>query len=94
MPGTTHVNPWKRCELPILGISKNGASTCQACRDAIQTGSIRVGIIFHHVNGNIGIDWHHLTCCETPATLPEVEGYELLGDHDKEVLHHWIQSCV
>ncbi|KAG9403359.1 hypothetical protein AC1031_006004 [Aphanomyces cochlioides] len=99
MIGTTHkiamtVNPWTKCNLPILGIAKNDKSTCQACQDSIATGSIRVGIIFHHVNGTIGVDWHHLTCCETPAALPQVEGYELLGEQEKAVLHHWIQSCV
>ncbi|ETW06995.1 hypothetical protein H310_03094 [Aphanomyces invadans] len=86
----TPVHPWSTTQLPILGLATNSSSTCQACRGAIMKGSIRVGIIFQHLSGFIVLDWHHLTCCETPQLLRHVEGYDLLGDDSKAALNAFI----
>ncbi|KDO26565.1 hypothetical protein SPRG_07969 [Saprolegnia parasitica CBS 223.65] len=77
-------NPWTLSTLPIIGTAKNDKSTCQSCKQCIPQGAVRVGLIFHHLNGYIALDWHHLTCCETPAQLPHIEGYELLSAQAQE----------
>ncbi|ETV68554.1 hypothetical protein H257_15540 [Aphanomyces astaci] len=86
----TSTQPWTNTQLPILGLATNDSSTCQACLCPIKAGSIRVGIIFQHLSGFIGLDWHHLTCCETPQLLRHVDGYELLGDDSKATLNDFI----
>ncbi|KAF0697041.1 Aste57867_12225 [Aphanomyces stellatus] len=89
----TKNNPWTNTKLPVIGVANTNSSTCQACHSAIPAGEIRVGIIFQHLNGYIGLDWHHLTCCETPEHLSQVDGYDLLGDAEKSVLQKYIKSC-
>ncbi|KAF0697032.1 Aste57867_12260 [Aphanomyces stellatus] len=88
-------NPWTNTQLPVVGVAKTSSSTCQACQCAIAAGEIRVGIIFQHLNGYIGLDWHHLTCCETPQHLVHVDGYELLGENEKAIMKDYISAtCV
>ncbi|OQS03687.1 hypothetical protein THRCLA_21101 [Thraustotheca clavata] len=85
-------NPWTRSTLPIIGTAMNDKSMCQACKRHISRGQVRIGVIFHHLNGYIALDWHHLTCCETPDLLPQVEGYELLPTQAKDQVSTYIQQ--
>ncbi|KDO16597.1 hypothetical protein SPRG_17894, partial [Saprolegnia parasitica CBS 223.65] len=87
-------NPWTLSTLPIIGTAKNDKSTCQSCKQCIPQGAVRVGLIFHHLNGYIALDWHHLTCCETPAQLPHIEGYELLSAQAQEQVQHYIDQVA
>ncbi|CAK4188747.1 hypothetical protein LEN26_016861 [Aphanomyces euteiches] len=79
-------SPWSKEVVPVLGKAASTSSICQSCQLPIAQGHIRVGLIFHHMNGYIGLDWHHLACCETPEQLPFVEGYDLLTPQDQDVI--------
>ncbi|ETV91752.1 hypothetical protein H310_13811 [Aphanomyces invadans] len=83
----TNASPWAKEVIPVLGKTTTTTCMCQSCQLPIDQGHIRVGLIFHHMNGYIGLDWHHLTCCETPDRLPFVEGYDLLSPQDKAMIH-------
>ncbi|KAH9127194.1 hypothetical protein AeMF1_002481 [Aphanomyces euteiches] len=84
------MNPWTNTDLHVISVAKTSSSTCRACGHAIPADTIRIGIIFQHKSGYIGLDWHHLVCCETPENLPYVDGYELLGDKAKATVHMYM----
>ncbi|KAF0711520.1 Aste57867_5214 [Aphanomyces stellatus] len=79
-------NPWSKEVVPVLGKATTNSCMCQSCQEPIAQGCVRVGLIFHHMNGYIGLDWHHITCCETPEQLPLVDGYELLSPDDQAAI--------
>ncbi|ETV70350.1 hypothetical protein H257_14040 [Aphanomyces astaci] len=83
---TNSSSPWAKEVVPVLGKTTTTTCTCQSCQLPINQGHIRVGLIFHHMNGYIGLDWHHLECCETPDRLAQVEGYDLLSVQDKAII--------
>ncbi|EQC32871.1 hypothetical protein SDRG_09403 [Saprolegnia diclina VS20] len=85
-------NPWTLNTLPVIGTATTDGCLCQACKENISQGDIRVGLIFHHLNGYIALDWHHLTCCENPWHLPTLEGFDLLNDKEKTQVHAFIKQ--
>ncbi|OQR84688.1 hypothetical protein ACHHYP_13066 [Achlya hypogyna] len=86
------INPWTREATPILGRATTGTSKCRSCDQRIPQGDIRVGVIFHHMNGYIALDWHHLLCCQSPELLQSVEGYELLTVTEKDTIEAYASS--
>jgi hypothetical protein len=89
---TVTSNPWSRHGTPIVGRARSSSSICQSCQRNIPQGGIRVGMIFSHLKGYIALDWHHLTCCQTPEKLPYVEGYDILSAHEKEQIHAYCMT--
>ncbi|KAF0733105.1 hypothetical protein LEN26_000716 [Aphanomyces euteiches] len=86
-------SPWTKSDLPVISVAKQNSTTCQACHERIDVGSIRVGVVFHHVKGYICLDWHHLTCCETPAhLLGAADDLDLLDDKQKQTFQHFVHS--
>ena len=89
----TALSAWNAQTTYVVGVTKNGFSTCRSCECRIGANELRLGVIYSHRNGYILLNWHHLGCfgkVNQDMSPDELEGFENLTIDQQQQVQRYL----